>query len=143
MRILLLSGTLVLCLPLHAEVVTHPGPAGIRPSAQYAVRVTQDGKTGEPFVYVTRAKWRSNRSKTSSWTTFSFSGKVTVEVRKLRGTFKTCRILPSSYGIRPVGDDSAVRFTLDRPRKVAVEFDDDITHPMLVFADPLEKDVRW
>jgi hypothetical protein len=33
-----------------------------------------------------------------------------------------------------------VTFELDRPRKISVEFDDEITHPMLVFADALETD---
>lgn len=32
-------------------------------------------------------------------------------------------------------------FRLERPRKISVEFDDDITHPLLVFADPLEENV--
>ena len=31
-------------------------------------------------------------------------------------------------------------FVLDRPRQLSVEFDDRTDHPMLVFADPMEKD---
>jgi len=88
-------------LPVWAGMATYPRPGGITPSDQYAVTVRQGGHTADSFVYITRAQWRSNRSKTTSWTTFSFSGKVTVAVKKLKGSFTTCRILPSSYGIQP------------------------------------------
>lgn len=126
---------------LWAEVVTYPQPEGIAPSDQYAVRVTQDGRARDSFVYLSKAQWRSNRSKDTSWTTFSFSGAVTVEVTRLAGPAKACRVLPSSYGIRPELKGDTARFVLDRPRKVSVEFDDPVPHPMLVFADPLEKDI--
>jgi hypothetical protein len=134
---LILSGT----LSAGAEVVTYPGPAGIEPSDQYAVEVVQGDQAEASFVYITHARWRSNRSKTTSWTTFSCAGRATVKVTKLQGGFSTCRILPSSYGIRPRIDGNSIAFELDRPRKVSVEFDDDTTHPMLVFANPLECDV--
>jgi len=90
---------------------------------------------------MTKAQWRSNRSKTTSWTSFCFSGKVTVKVTKLQRTFSTCRILPSSYRIKARIAGNAVTFELDKPRKVAVEFDNDITHPMLVFAEELEQNI--
>ena len=123
-------------------VVTYPGPDGIAPSDQYAVKVQQSGKQYDSFVYLCNAQWRTNRSKSNSWTTFSFSGPVTVSVTKLKAeTIKTCKILPSSYGIEPRIEGNRVTFELDRPRKVSVEFDGDIVHPMLVFADALETDV--
>jgi hypothetical protein len=121
------------------EVVVYPGPTGVDSSDQYAVELMQEGRVKSSFVYMTRAQWRSNRSKTTSWTTFSFAGSVTIRVRKLKGLFETCRILPSSYGIEPDIDSDCVTFRLDRPRKISVEFDDDITHPLLIFANPLEK----
>jgi hypothetical protein len=124
-----------------AELVVYPGPSGIQPSDQYAVTVSQNGKMLESFAYIVYAQWRTNKSKTTSWTTFSFSGKVKVKVTKLQGTFSNCRILPSSYGIQPSIHGNSVIFELDRPRKIALDFDNDITHPMLVFADPLEENI--
>ena len=135
---------LALCLawlPSRAAVVVYPGPKGIAPSDQYAVTVTRDGKTLGSFVYLTRAQWRSNRSKDTSWTTFSFSGEVTVAVRKLKGRFQKCRVLASAFRIEPTVRGDTATFTLDRPRQVSVEFDNPIPHPMLVFANPLETDV--
>jgi hypothetical protein len=123
------------------EVVTYPGPPRIPPSEQYTVKVAQEGRVHESFVYCTVAKWRTNRSRTTSWTTFSFSGKVIVAVTKLQGTFTTARVLPGGFGIACHKQGNSVIFELDRPRKVSVEFDDDTTHPLLVFADAPEKDV--
>ena len=126
---------------LYADIVTYPGPAGIERSSQYAVQVMQEGRTRDSFVYMSRAQWRSNRSETTSWTTFSFSGKVTVRVTKRSGDFQDCKILPTSCRIKPKVKGNSIEFRLDKPRKVSVEFDGDITHPMLVFADPLEDDI--
>lgn len=127
--------------PCQAELVTYPGPPGMAESEHYEVAVTQNGNTQRSFVYITRAKWRSNRSKDTSWTTFSFSGRVTVKVTKLTGSFKSCKVLPSSYGIKPSIAGNSATFDLDRPRKVSVEFDDPISHPLLIFADAPEQDV--
>lgn len=128
--------------PVQAELVTYPGPDGIRPSDQYAVQVLQNGHMQDAFVYMVHAQRpQSNRSKTTSWTTFSFSGTVTVRVTKLQGGFDSCRILPSSRRIAPARHGNAVEFALSVPGQFSVEFDDDITHPMLVFADPLETDI--
>ncbi len=121
------------------QVVTYPRPEGLVGSDQYAVEINQTGRIYETFVYMTTARWRTNRSKTTSWTTFSFSGVATVKVTKLLGGFSTCKILPSHYGISPRTDGNSVIFELNRPCKISVEFDNDITHPLLVFADPLEK----
>jgi hypothetical protein len=128
-------------IPVYAKVVTYPGHSGINASEEYSVHVIQNGRENNSFVYVTKAKWRSNRSKTTSWTNFSFSGRITVKVTKLNGSFSTYKILPSSYKIRPQVHKNTVTFELDRPRKISVEFDGDITHPMLIFADSPETNV--
>ena len=112
---------------LYADIVTYPGPAGIERSSQYAVQVMQEGRTRDSFVYMSRAQWRSNRSETTSWTTFSFSGKVTVRVTKRSGDFQDCKILPTSCRIKPKVKGNSIEFRLDKPRKVSVEFDGDIT----------------
>ena len=124
-----------------AEVIVYPGPGRIPPSDQYAVTVAQNGRVSESFVYISHAQWETNRSKTTSWTTFSFSGEVTVTVTKLQGNFSTCHVLPSRRGVETTISGNTVQFKLSQPGKFSVEFDDDITHPMLVFADPLETDV--
>jgi hypothetical protein len=122
-------------------VATYPRPDGIVGSEHYRVSVTQGGRTQPSFVYAVNAQWKSNRSKDTAWTTFSFDGRVTVQVTKLRGTFSRCRVLPSSRGITPQITGNSVCFDLDRPAKLAVEFDESIEHPLLIFADPPERDL--
>jgi len=63
-----------------------------------------------------------------SWTCFDFSdGPVEVEVKILRPfngltlPLKSCEIYPSTLGIKcQVGDDDVIRFSLDKPAKIAI-----------------------
>lgn len=127
---------------LSASVITYPAPQGTESSPYYTVEITQEGKTHNPFVYVSHAQLpKFNRSKSTSYSIFSFDGPATIKVTKLEGNFKSCKILPSSYGITPTTEGKSIVFHLDKPRKVAVEFDNDITHPLLLFADEPETDI--
>lgn len=140
-RPLAIVGVLLGVRSLVAAVATYPGPPGIHGSEQYRVDVTQEGRTWSSFVYAVNAQWKSNRSKDTAWTTFSFDGRVTVQVTKLQGAFSRCRVLPSSRGIAPRIKGNCVSFDLERPAKLAVEFDESIEHPLLIFADPPEQEV--
>ena len=123
-------------------MIIYDPPRGTEASAQYVVEVEQEGKVVRPFVYVSHAQLpRFNQSETTSYAIFSFEGPVTIRVTRRSGPFKQCRILPSSYGVRAEREGNTAVFTLDRPRKVAVEFDGDITHPLLLFADEPETGV--
>ena len=127
---------------LVASVVTYPAPGGIESSPYYTVEITQNGKTHQPFVYISHAQLpKFNRSKSTSYSIFSFDGPATIKVTKRNGSFKKCNILPTSYGIIPETDGQSVTFHLEKPRKVSVEFDNDITHPLLLFADEPETDI--
>lgn len=120
----------------------YPPPAGLEPSPEYRVEVSQDGRWRESFVYLSAAKWRTNKVEDTAWTTFAFDSRVTVRVTKLNGGFRSCKILPASRCVHPRAQGNAVTFALDRPAKLSVEFDDSAkTHPLLIFADPPETDV--
>ena len=158
----------------HPVVHPRPGPE-VAPSDRYRVTVTQGWVTLESFVFLTAAPpnaapdlpttgmWPVLTDRTFSWTTFSFSGTVTVTVTKLFGTGTTdVQVTPHSYGISPtISDDGrTVTFTLDRPRKVSVNFrsidnkdldegseltrgqtedhQKQILHGLMIFADPTE-----
>ncbi|MBI5820476.1 MAG: hypothetical protein HZA88_16030 [Verrucomicrobia bacterium] len=120
----------------------YPAPAGLSPSPEYRVEVSQNGRPRESFVYRTTAKWRSNKVKDTAWTTFAFDGRVSVRVTKLNGGFESCKILPSSRRIKTQVEGNAATFVLDQPARLSVEFDDSAkTHPLLIFADPPETNV--
>lgn len=92
----------------------------------------------------------STEEQATSWTSFSFSGSVTVKVTNSK-PFASARVLPSSAGITPRVDGNTVVFTLRKPGQFAIDFcstgsscseenDTDLTNPMLVFANPMEAD---
>lgn len=123
---------------LRALVQPYPAPAGLDASPHYRVELEQDGHTFPLFVYHSAAQWRTNASQDVAWAPFAFAGAVTVRVTNLRSDFARVRLLPSSRGITPTLNGRSAVFTLDRPGQFAVEFDESITHPLFLFADPPE-----
>ena len=128
------------------SLVTYPAPEGSPQSDQYAVSLAQHGRGADSFVYqVAARKTDSNREQDTSWTSFSFSGAVTVTVTKLSGTATGCLVRPTSAAIRTTYADGACTFNLTRAANVSVEFlpntTNPVLHPMLVFANPPEVEV--
>jgi hypothetical protein len=128
------------------ELTVYPGPDGLTASNQYEVTVLQNGAGQESFVYrILARKPDTNREADTSWTSFSFAGEVTVEVRKLAGAATGCLVRPRAAGVETSFADDVCTFTLTRPGNLSVEFEPNIhnpiEHPMLVFANPPEVDV--
>jgi hypothetical protein len=135
-------------------------PPGIIPSSQYTVRLSQHGESVNSFVYQVQnpgflpngqpsgISSSSTLEHATSWTSFSFSGAVTVRVTN-SSPFTSARILPSHAQIIPTVSGNSVSFTVDGPGQLAVDFcttgatcteanDTNLTNPMLVFANPME-----
>ena len=129
------------------KLVTYPGPAGITASPKYQVRLEQRHRSHDSFVYYTTAKKTdTNIEDDTSWTSFSFRGRVTVHVTPTDPSGITaCIVRPTSAAIRTAYADGTCTFTLSDPGNVSVEFEPNVSnpvlHPMLVFANPLEADV--
>ena len=138
------------------------GYAGVPKSSIYRVTVIQNGVRKESVVFQnTCPVWQEGymdmtatdqyplgifAGRSISWTGFSFSGKVTVEVEVLDETkvpvTGNVRILPSRYGITPEVDGNVVRFAMDKPGYCSVEIGaDGFKNGLMIFADPLETDV--
>ncbi len=129
-----------------ARVVTYPRPETVPASTEYSARITQLGRQYDPVVYTRAARRPGNRELDTSWTTFSFNGAAVVSVRNQTGAPATgCLVRPTSAGIRSWFLGGICYFLLAKPANLSVEFTPQtgavITHPMLVFADPLERDV--
>lgn len=134
-----------------AKVITYSPPAEIQKnrtefmasSRHYQVEVVQDGRVTPCFVYEMQALQYTNVSKTTAWAQFDFEGPVTVRVTRLEAPVKFCQVLPSSKNITVRKEGNRVEFDLERPGQFSVEFQQGvrIDHPLLIFADPLEKNV--
>ena len=148
-----------LCILLFAtvgfsKVQVYPQPGDLAPSDQYSLTIEQGGVSYPSFVYKTTSRnesdfhknrltylYKSTDPATSSFSTFCFTESVVVRVTKLTGQAVSVRIKPTRFGISARLEGNTAVFSLDRPAKVSVEFNDCVTHSMLVFGDLPEVDV--
>lgn len=140
---------LIQYLTLSAEVVIYSVPNEVRSgnkyiyrSKEYKVEIVQSD-TYTPFVYSMDAMHKTNVSKTTAWVNFSFSGTIKVRVTKLYGNIGFCQVLPASKDIKLFKESNTVEFNLSEAGHYSVEFQKGIVidHPLLIFANPLEKDI--
>ncbi len=137
--------------PVDASASVYDAPDGVAPSEHYSVTVIAGGVRRESFVYQTSAPDKTypeddggdefrNPRRSFSWSTFSFSGEVVVEVKLKNKSFKSVVIRPKRNGIAPeVLDDHTIQFRVSEPgAKLSIEFDHDTTNALLLFADPPE-----
>ena len=73
-----------------------------------------------------------------AWTCFSFTGSVDVSVKHTKEPIKDFKVLPSSAGITARKEGSAITFTLDEPKKLALVINGDYLNPLFLFADAPE-----
>lgn len=83
------------------------------------------------------------KGRTISWTTFSFTGSVIVEVKLLSqphlAMSSDVKILPSRKNIHPLVSGNTIAFRLDNPGQFSVEIGDSgYRNGLMVFANPAE-----
>lgn len=122
-----LVGAVGLAISSTAQVVTYPFPRGLPASADYTVRT--GGK--EIFAWGTPA---------FSLAAFALTGETEVTVTAIR-PFKKVVTRPTALGVQGTVEDNTVRFRLNRPCQLSVEFDDQLRRPLFLFADPPETNV--
>jgi hypothetical protein len=155
-----LLSILLLSIRVYAEICVYPKPAEIAASDLYRVELTQAGKTVESLLYKTVVPTKVLGDvpigRSTAFTNFSYSGKILVRVTRLDGqTVSSCVIRPLSYGIVPKVEGSSVSFELDQPRKISVEFGNDlevinnegrsitvVKDSLLLLGHPLETNIR-
>jgi len=138
------------------SVIVYPSPAQNfrKISDKYIVNIIQKGIKKRSFVYKSsaaggsRREWGREQNNNFHFTTFSFSGRITIEVLKLNSPASSVTILPSRLQIPAIATvaenkNKKVIFNLNRPAKISVEFDDDPNYKdaLMIFADKLENSV--
>ena len=120
-------------------VTLYPAPAGIAPSDRYAVTVN-----GRPsFTYLTTgpAKAYYTAGHTASWTSFDVNGLCEVRIRRLSRPVSSAVVRPLAAGVQSRVEGGDVVLELERPRKLCVECDGDLTDVLFLFANAPETDV--
>lgn len=127
-----------------AQVAVYPAPEGADLNNDFAVEVVQNGKSYDSPAYNVRVARVENAKKTvenSSFTQFSFDGKIDIAVRYNKGRVDSARIRPLSYGIKPRIEGNTLHFSIDKPMNISVEVNGDIHHNLQLFACPPEQNV--
>jgi len=84
------------------------------------------------YVHNVTVNWHNPQNASMAY--FDFAGKVEVAVEKNNGAVSQVRIRPNGAGIKPVVTGNIVRFTLDKPADLSIEFDNDRLHNLHLFA---------
>ena len=124
---------------MNSQVTCYPAPKGIAPSSRYTVTIN-----GMPsFTYLTTgpAQAEFTAGHTASWTSFDLHGPSEIRIRRSGKPVKTAIIRPGAAGIQPRIEDGDVVLRLDRPRKLCVECDGDLTDVLFLFANAPETEV--
>ncbi|WP_445725635.1 hypothetical protein [Flavobacterium sp.] len=138
-------------LSASAQIVTYQpssninsGNSYIFSSPFYKVQISQNNEIKDVFVYAMNAMHTTNNSKSTSWVNFSFEGTINVKVTILNNKVDFAQVLPRSFNIDvQKNDENSIEFEISKEGHYSVEFEQGIfiEHPLLIFANPLEKDV--
>lgn len=127
------------------KLVTYPRPASMPTNTSFKVRV----RTAPDGDWQTLDIWRpqlgeinaatgSGKVYNSSLASFDFCGSAEIEVTYLKGGTTKARVRPDSYGITPELLGDTLRFTLDEPRNVIVQINDEVFDCLHLFTDRVD-----
>lgn len=132
-------------------VTVYPAPAGEPLSADYQVLV--DGKPVP--VHIARVapadqarRWKAMDDKansadfhdTGAFASFDLQGSATVTVT-VPQAITAAKVLPASFGVKPVIQGSSITFTVDKPRHLTVEINGEWVKSLHLFVNPPETDI--
>lgn len=127
-------------------LVTYPRPSAMPTNTSFkvGVRAAPDGEwqtldIWRPQLSEINPTTGSSKVYNSSLAYFDFQGSAEIEVTYLKGGTTKVRVRPDSYGTTPQVLGDTLRFTLDQPRNVVVQINDDIFDCLHLFARAIEK----
>jgi hypothetical protein len=129
------------------KLVTYPRPSVVPTNTSFKVRV----RTAPDGDWQTLDIWRpqleeinpttgSGKVYNSSMVSFDFQGSVEIEVTYLKGGTTKARVRPDALGIKPDLLGDTLRFTLDEPRDVVVQINDEIFDCLHVITNHIDPD---
>jgi hypothetical protein len=97
----------------------------------------------ESFTHLTTgpAEAEFTAGHTASWTSFDLHGPCDVHIRRTDRPVTAATVRPLAAGIAPQIERGEVVLRLDRPRKLCIECDGDLTDVLFLFANAPETDV--
>ncbi|MGX9890152.1 glycosyl hydrolase family 28 protein [Streptomyces sp. NPDC002276] len=127
------------------KLVTYPRPTTMPTNTSFQVRVrtAPDGAWQTLDIYRPQfeeinATTGSGKVYSSSMAYFDFNGSVEVEVTYLKGGTTKARVRPDALGIKPELLGDTLRFTLDEPKDVVVQINDEIFDALHLITNRVE-----
>ncbi|KAE8165637.1 hypothetical protein BDV40DRAFT_308937 [Aspergillus tamarii] len=132
---------------LNSSIKTYEYPEGLDRAHSYTIQVKQSTgglHTVESYnAIVSEANTTSGKGieHNTSFALFDFEGPIELSVAYNNGPVKSAVIRPYSYGIKPTVKGNTISFTLDRPRNVVVQVNDDVFDTLQLFTNALETNI--
>lgn len=104
----------------------------------FTVRVRQVGNKDWIDLYEYKVKVDMDTNSDATMVQFDFSGQVEIFVQLNNGKLDDVVIRPLERGITPEIEDNHIKFTIDHPQKLSIEFNGDRLHNLHLFANSLE-----
>lgn len=122
------------------RIMVYPAPDGAAMQRDYIVRVRPLGGEGWQQLACYQVKVDMHEVRSASMAYFDFQGAVEVEVTftHFYSVYKV-DIRPLSMQIKPVVEPKRVRFVMDRPANISVEFNEERFHNLHLFAGEIEE----
>lgn len=120
------------------RVITHPVPDSAVLQKDYKVRVRAVGEEGFRELSTFQVKVDMHDVHTASMAYFDFEGKVEVEISGPRYIYQV-DLRPLSFSIPYKCDTKTVRFILNKPADLSIEFNKDRHHNLHLFAGHIEE----
>ncbi|RBA14396.1 hypothetical protein FPRO05_03188 [Fusarium proliferatum] len=124
---------------------TWPIPDGVPIVTSFDVKACVPGgkwekiQTYQPVLNVVNFTTGSSIVYNSSMTYFDFNGTVEIQARYLKDRVSKAVIRPYSLNLIPKQSGSVITFTLDGPRDIIVQVNDDIFDVLHIFTNPPNK----
>lgn len=135
-------GLVAMANPPEATLVVHPAPAGAALNHEFALRARVPGGEWQEVpvhaVRVDEVVETGHHVRISSMAFVDFAGTIEFAIAPKDRPLNRVQVRPQSYGVVPVVEGSAVRFSLPQPRNVSVEVNDDRFGNLHLFCSPLE-----
>lgn len=135
----------------------YPFPEELEPNREYSVSVREAGSSKALNLVCYNApvcrtclgqeRWRSGpeseRRNNMAFVSFEsdFSSPVEVTVTNNISLSESVQIRPSSSKINYIKDNNTVKFIIEKPTKLSIEFDNDMYHNLFLYAEAPETDI--
>ncbi|KAE8397401.1 hypothetical protein BDV37DRAFT_292156 [Aspergillus pseudonomiae] len=132
---------------LNSSIKTYSFPEGLDLAHAYTIQVQQSTgglHTVESYnAIVSEANTTSGKGleHNTSFALFDFEGPVMISVTYNNGPVRSVVIRPYSYNISPTVQGNTISFTLDLPRNVVVQVNDDVFDTLQLFTNAVETDI--